>query len=69
MCALNFTATDMDGGYYNFVRRYLFHQEAETDHIGNGIHSSDFVEVDLGDIPAVGFALSLCDKFINGNSV
>jgi len=43
----------------------LFHQEADVDNVGDRVHRSDFMEVDVVDGGVVGFGFGLGDELID----
>ena len=62
--ASDFAKTYMNGRDDHFVRRDLLHKGAEAYDISDRIHSSDFVEMDLGYIFAVCLALGSGNELI-----
>ena len=49
----------------HLIGTQLMHQKADSSNIGNRIHCSDLVEMDLGDRNIVNVAFSLSDQVVD----
>ena len=56
----------MHRGRKNLIRSNLFHQQADTDHIRNGVHGADLVEMDFRYRFSVCAALCIRDQGVDG---
>ena len=67
--AADLAAPYVDRGYDDSVRSEAVHEEADGGHIGDGVHGSDLMEVDLVDRGSVGVALGLGDEAVDRHDV
>ena len=69
MGTFDLPASHMDGRSDHLIRRKLMHEHTNRGYVGDGVHSPDFMEMNVCDRNAVDMAFSLCDQLVNAENI